>query len=79
MKKNTRILSFILISLLVMLVSSCSNSDPFGSSSGVYLVRVVNSLPASITVTIGPANYGTIAPNDTTNYQEVNGGENESG
>ena len=72
-----RILGFILISLLVMLISSCSNSDPFGSSSGVYLVRVVNSRTVSITVTIGPANYGTIAPNDTTNYQEVNEGENE--
>jgi len=65
-----------IISLPLLLISSCNDSDPFGSS-GVYLVRVVNSLPASITVTIGPANYGTIAPNDTTNYQEVNEGENE--
>ncbi len=77
MTKITRILGFILISLLVMPISSCSNSDPFGSSPGVYLVRVVNSRTTSITVTIGPASYGTIAPNDTTNYKEVNDGENE--
>ncbi len=77
MTKIIKIFGFFLISLLVMLISSCSNNDPFGSSSGVYLVRVVNSRTASITVTIGPANYGTIAPNDTTAYKEVNEGENE--
>ncbi len=66
-----------IISLPILLISSCNDSDPFGSSSGVYLVRVVNSRTASITVTIGPGNYGTIAPNDTTNYKEVNEGENE--
>jgi len=67
----------IIISLFPLLISSCKDNDPFGSSSGVYLVRVVNSRTASITVTIGPASYGTIAPNDTTSYKEVNEGENE--
>ena len=33
-----------------MLISSCSNSDPFGSSSGVYLVLKILYLPLYIVI-----------------------------
>ncbi len=66
-----------IISLPLLLISSCNDNDPAGSSSGVYLVRVVNSRTDPITVVIGPANYGTIASNDTTDYKEVREGDNE--
>ena len=58
---------------------SCGNngvSNGSGNGSG-HLVRVVNLRPSPITVTIGPATYEAIAPNDTTAYMEVNEGENE--
>jgi hypothetical protein len=68
---------FVLIGVPLLLLSSCSDNEPTGNSSGVYLVRVVNSRTDTIAVTIGPADYGTVLPNDTTNYKEVYGGENE--
>jgi len=77
MIKLIRIFGLMIISLHLLFISGCKDSDPFGSSSGTYLVRVVNSQAAPIAVIIGPANYGTIAPNDTTAYREVNEGENE--
>ena len=77
MIKFTRMPGFIIISLILLLISSCNDNDPFGSSSGVYLVRVTNSLPEPIVVIIGPANYGSIASKETTGYMQVSEGENK--
>ena len=77
MIKFSRMLGFMIISLILLLILSCNDNDPFGSSSGVYLVRVINSQPEPIAVIIGPANYGSIASNDTTDYMQVNEGENK--
>lgn len=67
---------FIAAGFLLFLISSCSADNPIEGSSGVYFVRVVNERPDSIAVIIGPADYGTIAPNDTTVYMKVDDGDN---
>lgn len=69
--------ALLLIGLPLLLLSSCNDNEPTGNSSGAYLVRVVNSRTDTIAVIIGPADYGTVLPNDTSNYKEVYGGENE--
>ena len=61
----------------LLATSGCGGDDPFGNSSGVYLVRVLNSIPEPISVVIGPANYGSILSDDTTEYMRVNEGDNE--
>ena len=66
---------FALVTLALAL--GCGDDDPFGNSSGVYLVRVLNSMPEPISVVIGPADYGSILSNDTTDYRRVNEGDNE--
>jgi hypothetical protein len=53
-----------------MSVSAC------GGDSAQYLVRVENSRAVAITVRIGPADYGSVAPQTTTDYKEVSEGEN---
>ena len=45
-------------------------------SSTEYLVRVQNLRAAAITVQIGPADYGSVAPQTTTDYQRVNASDN---
>jgi hypothetical protein len=62
---------------MLLATSSCGGDNPFGNQPGVYLVRVLNSFPDAITVTIGPANYGSIAPNQTTAYMQVANGDNQ--
>ena len=77
MTKFIKMQGLLIISLPLLLISLLNCNDPAGSSSGTYLVRVINSRTDPITVVIGPANYGTIASNDTTDYKEVNEGDNE--
>jgi hypothetical protein len=59
---------------LVVLVT-LSTTVACGSSTE-YLVRVQNLRAAAITVQIGPADYGSVAPQATTDYQRVNEGDN---
>ena len=49
----------------------------FGSDYNDFLVRVTNNREEDITVIIGPADFGVIAPLDTTEYKAVNSGDND--
>lgn len=65
-----------LIGLSLFIISGCSSNEPTGNASGTYMVRVINAQADTISIVIGPADYGAIAPNDTSDYKEVNEGEN---
>ena len=70
------------ILLIALLIVGCDNKtdeiDLFGSdSSSEFLVRVTNNREEDITVIIGPADFGVIAPLDTTEYKAVNSGNND--
>ena len=66
----------LMVGLPLLILSSCKSNEPTMSEPGLYLVRVANLRADTISVVIGPADYGAIAPNDTTDYKEVNEGEN---
>ena len=76
MIKFTRTLGVVILGWTLLVTLGCGD-DPFGNSSGVYLVRVLNSIAEPISVVIGPANYGSILSNDTTEYMRVSEGDNE--
>ncbi len=68
--------------LIVLLIVGCDKKtvevdlfDPDYSSD--FLVRVTNNREEDITVIIGPADFGVIAPLDTTEYKAVNSGDND--
>ena len=64
--------------LLVLLVVGCNNPtgiEDTGSNSN-FMVRVTNGKQENITVIIGPADFGSISPSDTTDYKTVNVGDN---
>ena len=68
--------------LVVLLIVGCDKKtvevNPFGSEySSDFLVRVTNNREEDITVIIGPADFGVIAPLDTTEYKAVNSGNND--
>ena len=69
---------FLIIS--IVLFFSCedkkNNSDELNNSGGLN-VKVINLTQDAISVAIGPSDYGTIIPNDTTDYMSVNTGDNE--
>lgn len=66
---------FLLVLAGLSLTIACGDSAPTGESTQ-YLVRVRNLRAAAITVQIGPADYGTVAPQTTTDYEAVDEGDN---
>jgi hypothetical protein len=62
--------------LAFLLLAGCNGSSPTESASDNYRVRVINERADTIAVIIGPADYGTIAPGDTTMYMKVHEGDN---
>ena len=54
---------------VLFLTVACGDSTQF-------LVRVENMRASSITVQIGPADYGSVVPQTTTDYKQVNEGDN---
>ena len=68
----------LLIALLIVGCDKDSDGNPFGSDySSEFLVRGTNNREEDITVIIGPADFGVIAPLDTTEYKAVNSGDND--
>lgn len=66
---------FLAVLAVLFLTVACGDSLSIGDSVQ-YLVRVRNLRAAAITVQIGPADYGTVAPQAITDYKEVNEGDN---
>jgi hypothetical protein len=62
--------------LAFLLVAGCNSSNPTERNPDNYRVRVINGRADTFTVVIGPADYGTIAPGDTTAYLNVYEGSN---
>jgi hypothetical protein len=67
--RGARCAAFV-VALAVVLLGSCRNEGPSGS--GEVLVRVRNDRGAAIAVSIGPANFGSVAPAAITGYKAVN-------
>ncbi len=68
MKKSFLFKSFVLL-FLVVVATSCLKTK--------HSVRIINQYPDDLgNVTIGPADYGTVASNSTTGYIEVSEGSN---
>ena len=70
----------LLIVTLLFLFVGCEDGKE--TSGGLYAlgglnVRVINLTENSITVIIGPSDYGSIISNDTTDYMPVNVGDND--
>ena len=65
---------FLIISCTITGPEDSTGSEEFDSS---YNVRVINETSDTIKVTIGPKDFGFIAPVDTTEYFPVYMGDNE--
>ncbi len=64
----------IIITISIVLFFACEDKK---NNSGGLNVRVINLKQNTISVTIGPSDYGSVIPNDTTDYMPVNIGDNE--
>ena len=63
--------------LIALLIVGCDKKTVEIDYSSDFLVRVTNNREEDITVIIGPADFGVIAPLDTTEYKAVNSGDND--
>ena len=71
-------LKYLLLTLPLLLWIGCEDKDTINVDpiAGGLKVRVINLTENSITVIIGPSDYGSIISNDTTDYMPVNVGDN---
>jgi len=63
--------------LIALLIVGCDNSTEPEEFNSSFNVRVLNSMSDTIKVVISLANYGLIAPDDTSVYKSIYMGENE--
>ena len=66
---------FFTVLIFSLLLYSCDKDE--NVTSGGLNVRVINLTENSIAVTIGPSDYGSVIPNDTTDFMPVNVGDND--
>ena len=66
-----------LILLSILLIVGCDNSTEPEEFNSSFNVRILNNMSDTIKVVISLANYGLIAPDDTSIYKSIYMGENE--
>jgi hypothetical protein len=71
-----KIFGFSLACLATLPFFGCKDANSVGSPSAYFLVRVVSTQADTIAVVIGPADFGSIPPGDTTIYRNVYEGNN---